>query len=301
MSNVIQIDNLNKRYGKIKAVNNLSFIVKEGELFSFLGINGAGKSTTINMICGELKKDSGTILVCDKEVGTNDKYIKRKIGVVFQESLLDKTLTVYDNLKIRASLYGITGTAFTERYSELEKLFELHEIKKQTIAQLSGGQKRRVDIARAIIHKPEILILDEPTTGLDPGTRKKIWKVLNSLRKKNKLTIFLTTHYMEEAVDSDYIVILDKGSVVAEGTPNELKNKYASDMIIIYNVDEDEIKKLNKPYTKIRDGFKIEIKALVEATELIIKHKELFEDYEIIKGKMDDVFLNATGYDLEGE
>ena len=153
----------------------------------------------------------------------------------------------------------------------------------------------------AIIHNPEILILDEPTTGLDPGTRKKIWKVLNSLRKNSKLTIFLTTHYMEEAVDSDYIVILDKGSIVAEGTPLELKNKFAYDMILIYNIDEDEIKKLNKPYTKIRDGFKIEIKTLEEATELIIKNKSLFKDYEVVKGKMDDVFLNATGYDLEVE
>lgn len=301
MSNIIKIDNLNKSYGSIKAVNNLSFRVKDGELFSFLGINGAGKSTTINMICGELKKDSGTILVCDKEVDSDDKYIKRKIGVVFQESLLDKSLTVYDNLKIKASLYGITGNDFTKRYNELSKLFDLHEIERQTITQLSGGQKRRVDIARAIIHNPEILILDEPTTGLDPGTRKKIWKVLNSLRKNSKLTIFLTTHYMEEAVDSDYIVILDKGSIVAEGTPLELKNKFAYDMILIYNIDEDEIKKLNKPYTKIRDGFKIEIKTLEEATELIIKNKSLFKDYEVVKGKMDDVFLNATGYDLEVE
>lgn len=301
MSNIIKIDNLNKSYGSIKAVNNLSFRVKDGELFSFLGINGAGKSTTINMICGELKKDSGTILVCDKEVDSDDKYIKRKIGVVFQESLLDKSLTVYDNLKIKASLYGITGNDFAKRYNELSKLFDLHEIERQTIAQLSGGQKRRVDIARAIIHNPEILILDEPTTGLDPGTRKKIWKVLNSLRKNSKLTIFLTTHYMEEAVDSDYIVILDKGSIVAEGTPLELKNKFAYDMILIYNIDEDEIKKLNKPYTKIRDGFKIEIKTLEEATELIIKNKSLFKDYEVVKGKMDDVFLNATGYDLEVE
>lgn len=301
MSNIIKIDNLNKSYGSIKAVNNLSFRVKDGELFSFLGINGAGKSTTINMICGELKKDSGTILVCDKEVDSDDKYIKRKIGVVFQESLLDKSLTVYDNLKIKASLYGITGNDFAKRYNELSKLFDLHEIEKQTITQLSGGQKRRVDIARAIIHNPEILILDEPTTGLDPGTRKKIWKVLNSLRKNSKLTIFLTTHYMEEAVDSDYIVILDKGSIVAEGTPLELKNKFAYDMILIYNIDEDEIKKLNKPYTKIRDGFKIEIKTLEEATELIIKNKSLFKDYEVVKGKMDDVFLNATGYDLEVE
>ncbi len=301
MSNIIKIDNLNKSYGSIKAVNNLSFRVKDGELFSFLGINGAGKSTTINMICGELKKDSGTILVCDKEVDSDDRYIKRKIGVVFQESLLDKSLTVYDNLKIKASLYGITGNDFAKRYNELSKLFDLHEIERQTITQLSGGQKRRVDIARAIIHNPEILILDEPTTGLDPGTRKKIWKVLNSLRKNSKLTIFLTTHYMEEAVDSDYIVILDKGSIVAEGTPLELKNKFAYDMILIYNIDEDEIKKLNKPYTKIRDGFKIEIKTLEEATELIIKNKSLFKDYEVVKGKMDDVFLNATGYDLEVE
>lgn len=301
MSNIIKIDNLNKSYGSIKAVNNLSFQVKDGELFSFLGINGAGKSTTINMICGELKKDSGTILVCDKEVDSDDKYIKRKIGVVFQESLLDKSLTVYDNLKIKASLYGITGNDFVKIYNELSKLFDLYEIERQTISQLSGGQKRRVDIARAMIHNPEILILDEPTTGLDPGTRKKIWKVLNSLRKNSKLTIFLTTHYMEEAVDSDYIVILNKGSIVAEGTPLELKNKFAYDMILIYNIDEDEIKKLNKPYTKIRDGFKIEIKTLEEATELIIKNKSLFKDYEVVKGKMDDVFLNATGYDLEVE
>ena len=301
MKNVIKIDNLNKRYGNIKAVNNLSFRVKDGELFSFLGINGAGKSTTINMICGELKKDSGTILVCDKEVDQNYKYIKQKIGVVFQDSLLDKSLSVYDNLKLKAALYGITGNNFIKKYEELSNLFDLKEIEKQTIKQLSGGQRRRVDIARAIIHSPEILILDEPTTGLDPGTRKKIWKVLNSLRKENKLTIFLTTHYMEEAVDSDYIVILDKGSIVAEGTPHELKNQYAHDTILLYSVQEDKVKNLNLPYTKIKDGFKIEVKSLEDATNLIIKNKEIFKDYEVIKGKMDDVFLNATGYDLEVE
>ena len=301
MKNIIKIENLNKSYGNIKAVNNLSFRVKDGELFSFLGINGAGKSTTINMICGELKKDSGTILVCDKEVEQNYKYIKQKIGVVFQDSLLDKSLSVYDNLKLKAALYGITGNNFIKKYEELSNLFDLKEIEKQTIKQLSGGQRRRVDIARAIIHSPEILILDEPTTGLDPGTRKKIWKVLNSLRKENKLTIFLTTHYMEEAVDSDYIVILDKGSIVAEGTPHELKNQYAHDTILLYSVQEDKVKNLNLPYTKIKDGFKIEVKSLEDATNLIIKNKEIFKDYEVIKGKMDDVFLNATGYDLEVE
>ena len=301
MKNIIKIENLNKSYGNIKAVNNLSFRVKDGELFSFLGINGAGKSTTINMICGELKKDSGTILVCDKEVDQNYKYIKQKIGVVFQDSLLDKSLSVYDNLKLKAALYGITGNNFIKKYEELSNLFDLKEIEKQTIKQLSGGQRRRVDIARAIIHSPEILILDEPTTGLDPGTRKKIWKVLNSLRKEKKLTIFLTTHYMEEAVDSDYIVILDKGSIVAEGTPHELKNQYAHDTILLYSVQEDKVKNLNLPYTKIKDGFKIEVKSLEDATNLISKNKEIFKDYEVIKGKMDDVFLNATGYDLEVE
>ena len=301
MENVIKIDNLNKSYGSLKAVNNLSVRVKSGEFFSFLGINGAGKSTTINMICGELKKDSGTIKVCDKEIDDDNMFIKRKIGVVFQDSLLDKTLSVYDNLKIKASLYDIVGDDFNKRYDELSNLFDLKEIENQKISQLSGGQRRRVDIARAIIHNPDILILDEPTTGLDPGTRKKIWKVLNSLRKDSNLTIFLTTHYMEEAADSDYIVILDKGKIVAEGTPLELKNKYAHDMILIYNVDEDEIKKLNKDYKKIRDGFKIEINTLEEATELIIKNKKLFKDYEVVKGKMDDVFLNATGYNLEVE
>lgn len=298
-NNIIKIENLNKNYGNIKAVNNLSFQVKKGELFSFLGINGAGKSTTINMICGELKKDSGEIFICDKSIDGNDKYIKQKIGVVFQESLLDKSLTVYDNLKIKAALYGIVGEFFKKRYDELSILFDLKEIEKQTIAQLSGGQKRRVDIARAIIHNPKILILDEPTTGLDPGTRKKIWTILNSLRNNNNLTIFLTTHYMEEAADSDYIVILDKGSIVAEGTPLELKNKYAHDMIIIYNTNEEKIKMLNKPYSKIKEGFKIEVDSLKEVTELIIKYGQLFMDYEVIKGKMDDVFLNAAGYELE--
>ncbi len=301
MNNIIKIDKVSKSYGSLKAVNNLSFLVKEGEFFSFLGINGAGKSTTINMICGELSKDFGSIEVCGEEVDGNNTSLKEKIGVVFQDSLLDKSLSVYDNLKIKASLYNITGKDFLDRYEELSKLFNLKEIEKQPISKLSGGQRRRVDIARAIIHNPSILILDEPTTGLDPGTRKSIWKVLNNLRKEKNLTIFLTTHYMEEAADSDYIVILDKGTTIAEGTPLELKNKYASDTVYIYNVDEENIKKLDKSYKKVRDGFKIIVKDLKEATDLIIKNKDLFKDYEVIKGKMDDVFLNATGYELEDE
>lgn len=299
MEEVIKIENLYKSFGDVKAVNDLSLRVKQGELFAFLGINGAGKSTTISMMCGNLKIDSGKIYVCGKDVSKESNFIKKQIGVVFQDSVLDESLSVYDNLKYRAGLYGIVGEEFKKKYNELEALFDLGEIKNKLLSKLSGGQKRRVDIARSIIHNPQILILDEPTTGLDPGTRKRIWNIIRKLRRDYKMTVFLTTHYMEEAVDAEYIIILDKGSIVAEGTALELKNKYASDTIIIYNVSEEEIKKLKLPYKKIRDAYKLEIDNTEQATELIINNKNIFKDYEIIKGRMDDVFLSATGYELE--
>jgi len=298
MEVVLKITNVSKSFGKVKAVNNISFKVKKGEMFAYLGVNGAGKSTTISMICGTLKKDSGSILVCGEDINKDSNYIKNKIGVVFQHSVLDQTLSVYDNLKYRASLYDITGNEFKKRFEELLKMFELDEFQNQKVKTLSGGQRRRVDIARAIIHNPEFLILDEPTTGLDPNTRKKLWNIIRDLREKNGMTVFLTTHYMEEAADADFIIIIEKGKIITEGTPLDLKNKYAKDIISIYNVEEKDVMKLKLPYTKIRDGFKLEIENTSLATELIIKNKEVFKDYEIIKGKMDDVFLNATGNEL---
>lgn len=301
MDDIIKINNLYKSFGDVKAVNGLNFKVKKGELFAFLGINGAGKSTTIGMICGNLNIDKGSINVCGYDVSTDISKIKHLIGVVFQDTVLDKSLSVYDNLKYRAGLYGIVGNDFVNRFNELDKLFELKNIKNQQLGKLSGGQRRKVDIARSIIHKPEILILDEPTTGLDPGTRKKIWTIIEKLRKDYKMTIFLTTHYMEETTDADYIVILDRGKIVAEGTSIELKNKYASDVIYLYNTDEELVKKLNIPYKKIKNSYKLNIKSSKEATNLIVKNKEVFQDYEIIKGNMDDVFLEATGYKLEAE
>lgn len=301
MEEIIRINNLHKSFGDVKAVNGLNLKVNKGELFAFLGINGAGKSTTISMMCGTLKIDEGSITVGGYDVSKNIDEIKNMIGVVFQDSLLDKSLSVYDNLKFRASFYGITGQDFINKFNELDKLLDLSEIKNKQLSKLSGGQRRRVDIARSIIHNPQVLILDEPTTGLDPGTRKKIWNIVDKLRKKYKMTIFLTTHYMEEATDADYITILDKGNIVAEGTPVELKNKYATDTIIIYNSTDELVNKLNVPYKKIKDSYKINIESSEEATKLILKHKEVFKDYEIIKGKMDDVFLAATGYELEGE
>lgn len=301
MENMIEIKNLYKQFGDIQAVNNLSFKVKKGELFAFLGVNGAGKSTTINIICGQLKKDKGEILITGKSLDENQTFFKNILGVVFQTSVLDKDLTVYDNLQSRASLYGIIGKDFQNRLNKLSEILSFKDLLKRPLGKLSGGQKRRIDIARALIHNPKILILDEPTTGLDPQTRTLLWDVINNLRKEEGLTVFLTTHYMEEAADADYVVIINHGQIAAEGTPLDLKNKYTGDFLTLYNVNEEEIKQLNLKYTKIHNCFKIEIPNTSFATKLIYNYPELFQDYEIIKGKMDDVFLQVTGQNLTGE
>lgn len=300
MENSIKIEHLYKSYGEVKAVQDLSFRVKKGELFAFLGLNGAGKSTTISIICGQLKKDGGRVEINGKSLDESPEEIKREIGVVFQNSVLDKPLTVYDNLKTRALLYGIDGEAFALRLKELDELFSLNEVLKRPYGKLSGGQRRKVDVARALLHKPSILILDEPTTGLDPQTRKAVWNIIDNLRKSEKMTVFLTTHYMEEAADADYIVILDAGKIAAEGTPLELKNQFTGDYVYLY-ADEEKVKMLAKPYEKVGDGYRVVVKDTSEATKLILQHPDVFVDYEIVKGKMDDVFLNATGKNLGGE
>ena len=295
---VIKIDNLIKRFGDLTAVNDVSFEVRRGELFAFLGVNGAGKSTTISVISGQLERDGGSVVVCGKNIDTELNGIKSRIGVVFQNSVLDKALTVKQNLKSRAALYGIFGAEFEARYAELDRMFDLKELEKRAVSKLSGGQRRRCDIARAILHKPEILILDEPTTGLDPQTRKNVWEAIDKLRKSGDLTVFLTTHYMEEAADADYVVILNAGKVVAKGTPVELKNRYTGDYISFYGAEEADLSALGRPVVKIAGGYRMEVKDTAEATELITAHPELFTDYEISKGKMDDVFLAATGVRL---
>ena len=296
MRSVIEIKNLHKSFGAIHAVNDLSFQVKKGELFAFLGENGAGKSTTISMICGQLSPDSGRVTVC----GEAPEKSKEKLGVVFQSSVLDGALTVRDNLQSRAALYGIAGKSFQKRMQELSELLHLEEIMDRTVGKLSGGQRRRADIARALLHKPEILVLDEPTTGLDPQTRKMLWDVLAHLRQEEHLTVFLTTHYMEEAADADFVVILDRGKSVAEGTPLQLKNAYTGDFITLYNVTQEQVQKLGKPYVPVRDGYRVQVENTAQATALITAFSDIFVDYEITKGKMDDVFLAVTGKKIEG-
>ncbi|MDE7464093.1 MAG: ABC transporter ATP-binding protein [Clostridiales bacterium] len=303
-SNIIEIEHLAKRFGSLTAVDDVSFAVGRGELFAFLGVNGAGKSTTISMLCGTLDRDGGSIYVDGKNIDTDLDGIKRELGVVFQGSVLDKALGVRSNLKSRAALYGIFGAEFEKRYDELDEMLSLKELEKRSIAKLSGGQRRRADIARALIHKPKILILDEPTTGLDPQTRKIVWQVIETLRESDDMTVFLTTHYMEEAAGADNVVIIDAGKVAASGTPVELKNKYTGDFISFYG-DADELAEklpsLGRELQKIAGGYRIEVKDTAEATALITAHPELFTDYEVSKGNMDDVFLAATGKKLVGD
>ncbi len=300
MRNIIEIEHLSKSFDEVKAVQDISFQVKEGELFAFLGVNGAGKSTTIGIICDQLKKDDGTVTINGQSLDGNIDKIKNEIGVVFQDSVLDKALTVRDNLQSRAALYGITGEAFKKRLAELAKLLEFGDLLKRPVGKLSGGQRRRIDIARALLNEPKILILDEPTTGLDPQTRKTLWDVISTLRKEKNMTVFLTTHYMEEAADADYVVILDSGKISAQGTPLELKNTYTGDFITIYGVSEEQVQALGRPYEAIRDAYRVSVPNTADATELIIKHADMFKDYEITKGKMDDVFLTVTGKKLSG-
>lgn len=298
MEPIIEIKNLYKSFGTVKAVQDVSFRVQKGELFAFLGVNGAGKSTTISILCGQLSRDGGDVFVDGRSLDSDLRSIRRKLGVVFQNSVLDAPLSVRDNLESRAALYGITGVAFEKRIQELIELLDFGYYLKRPVGKLSGGERRRVDIARALLHKPEILILDEPTTGLDPQTRRMLWQVVEQLRREEGLTVFLTTHYMEEAAEADFVVILDSGRIVAEGTPLELKNRYTGDYITMYHVEELSVKALGFPYSAIRDAYKVFVPNTAEATNLILAHPELFRDYEITKGKMDDVFLAVTGKKL---
>lgn len=293
--NIIEINGLVKKFGNVTAVDDLSFSVRRGELFAFLGVNGAGKSTTISVVCGLLGADAGTVVVDGTDIARNMDKVKSSIGVVFQASGLDKALDIKSNLKSRAALYGIFGKQFDKRYEELDEMLMIKELEKRAVGKLSGGERRRCDIARALIHSPKLLILDEPTTGLDPQTRRTVWSVIDRLRKSGDMTVFLTTHYMEEAADADYVVILNAGRIVAKGTPVELKNEFTGDFISVYDKTQEELAVTGCSLEKIPNGYRIAVKNTAEATALIKRYPELFTDYEVSKGKMDDVFLAATG------
>ncbi len=303
--NILKIENLVKSYGSVVAVNNISFEVAKGSLFPFLGINGAGKSTTINIICSILSKDSGKIFVSGYDLDKDPFAIKREIGIVFQTSVLDKELTVKQNLEVRTSFYPLTKAERKKNIADICELLELQPIYNQTIKTLSGGQMRRVDIARAMVHKPKLLILDEPTTGLDPRTRQQVWALIDKIRCETGMTVFLTTHYLEEADRATDVVIMDKGNIIAHGTPNQLKNAYSTDSLYAYMPTDEEFEKaLRKEDIKFRyiedkSAYRISVKDTEEAKKLIAKFDKYLTDIEMVKGNMDDVFLNVTGKDIK--
>lgn len=295
---VIRVEHLKKLYKEHLAVNDISFSVNEGELFAFLGENGAGKSTTINMLCTILKKTDGQAYICGHKLGDEDDKIREKIGIVFQNSVLDPKLTVKENLYLRGSYYGLDKKEIAKRLESFNKYFEMDDIWNRKYEKLSGGQRRRVDIMRALIHKPRILFLDEPTTGLDPKSRKLVWDYIDYLRKDKGMTIFLTTHYMEETRDADHVVILDKGQIISQGTPSELKTKYTSSKLVWYTAKSDTAEATIKDYSFDYDVDHYNVSFTGVITDFIYKNKDVITDYEIIKGTMDDVFLNLTGKEI---
>lgn len=295
----IKVKNLVKRYGTdAPALDGVTFSVPRGALFAYLGVNGAGKSTTINILCSVLSKSSGEVKILGLDPDRHADEIKRKTGIVFQSSVLDDRLSVKDNLTIRASFYGLRGKAWKSRLNELDALLDLAPIMNKPLGTLSGGQRRRADVARGLINSPEILYLDEPTTGLDPMTRRKVWEVVADLQKTHGTTVFLTTHYMEEAAKADEAVIIDSGKIVAAGTPQELKDRFSGDYVVLYRDRSDNFDeilcKIGKPFRYESNAYRVRVADTGEALRVI----NILGDpgnFEVVKGDMDDVFLNATG------
>lgn len=297
MSTILQIDHLSKAYGSVKAVSDISLSVEEGELFAFLGPNGAGKSTTINVVCTLLAKDAGTVTINGYTLGKNDEAIRKVIGVVFQKSFLDDLLSVEENLAVRAAFYRLSAAETQARIQELSEQLSLQEFLKRPYGKLSGGQRRRADIARSLINHPRLLFLDEPTTGLDPQTRHNIWAYIERLRTQHKMTIFLTTHYMEEANRCDRVCVIDHGTILEMDTPSNLKVKYAPTLLRVKaNASfETVLRETGYPYTAQTEGFDVVIPDSKAALHLLSPHVAEIDRFEVLEGTMDTVFLALTG------
>ena len=305
MSAIIDVKNLVKRYGSLTAVDGISFTVAEGALFAFLGPNGAGKSTTINVICTTLAKTEGSVVINGHELGRHDGDIRRSIGVVFQHSVLDDLLTVRENLEVRASFYGVKGPALKKRIAYLTEVVGLGDFLDRRYGKLSGGQRRRADVARALVNTPKILFLDEPTTGLDPQTRLKVWSSLREMQRKERMTVFLTTHYMEEAATADDVAIIDRGKIVAQGTPAALKDRYSGDCLIVVPRDtavmEAHLAGEGLAFATKNDTVSIAVKDSLEALSILKRIEPHVASFEVVKGNMDTVFMNVTGHKIRGE
>ncbi len=298
MDRIIQVNSLKKSYGSVEAVKDISFYVERGGLFAFLGPNGAGKSTTIDIICTFLKPDGGEVIIDGLTLGRDDEKIRGLIGVVFQDGLLDRLLTVEQNLRVRGSFYGLRGKELNEAVKNTASMCGITDILKRQYGKLSGGQRRRCDIARALINTPKILFLDEPTTGLDPKTRRMVWDIIVELQKTLGMTVFLTTHYMEEAAGADYVIVIDEGKISAKGTPAELKDRYSKDRLILSAKDMDtlcsKLDKINVSYTVTADSVTIETDGTMSALPVLDVCRDHIYAFEVLKGTMDDAFLAIT-------
>lgn len=305
MKKAISIENLKKTYGNVKAVDDISFYVEEGSLFAFLGPNGAGKSTTISILNTFLKPDSGRVEIGGRILGREDAEIRAEIGAVFQESLLDPLLTVKENLSIRGSFYGLNGKRLKSAVLDAIEKSGAQEFMNRPYGKLSGGQRRRADIARALINTPKILFLDEPTTGLDPQTRLAVWETVSNLRRECGITVFLTTHYLEEAENAGYVVIMDSGKIAAQGTPVELKSRYVSDVLTLYHNEngtaeiERILKARNMKYSLTSDEVILPVKSTFSALPVVDELKNYIFDFEVRKGRMDDLFVAVTGKEIK--
>jgi len=301
MDKIIQVEQLSKSFGHVQAVNDISFYVEKGSLFSFLGTNGAGKSTTISILLTLLKQDQGSVHVNGYTVGKHNDQIRKEIGVVFQDSLLDPLLTVKENLYLRSSFYGMSKKERDDAIQHAVAVTQLTDFLRRPYGKLSGGERRRTDIARALIHKPSILVLDEPTTGLDAQSRKNIWETILRLQKETKMTVFLTTHYIEEAAESDFVVVMDKGKIVAKGTPEQLKSTYSAHQLVITPIDYAKMKKMlqadHHDFTEERSMFYLNLDATTDAIPILNKYAGFVSSFEVKMSSLDDVFLTITGKD----
>ncbi|ECX5715700.1 ABC transporter ATP-binding protein [Listeria monocytogenes] len=300
---MIKLINVVKKFGKIEAVKGINLEVEKGSLFAFLGENGAGKSTTLSMICTESEPTSGEIFIDDEKLTfKNRKLFRQKLGVVFQENVLDDLLTVRENLYNRASLYGKTKAEITERLALVSSIMGIEDILNRRFEKLSGGQKRRAEIARAIMHDPEILLLDEPTTGLDPKTRVSVWKIIDYLREELRMTVFLTTHYLEEAKDADQLAVIHKGKIIAQGTPANIRSRFSVDKIFFYDAKVAELqkimKKMNLPFKVTNRTMRVDvIDENVEILAILNQAIGFYDSFEVIKGNLDDAFISMIKED----
>ena len=303
MDKIIEVSNLQKSYGSLDAVKDISFYVERGKLFSFLGPNGAGKSTTIDILCTLLDYNSGQITIDGFDLCQDSQAIRQLIGVVFQDSVLDSLLTVRENLVVRAEFYMSDKAMIKKAVYQAAQATELSEFIDRPYGRLSGGQRRRADIARALINTPKILFLDEPTTGLDPKTRQSIWNAIKQLREKTGMTIFLTTHYMEEAAESDYVIVLDHGEIAAKGTPAELKTGYATDSLRLVVSDETALRQimldLQLDFTVSGGEFIINLPETMNALPILERCKTSISSFQVLQGTMDDAFIGITGKELK--